>query len=289
PVQPPALRPQFAAPSYDPSKASALTVLDVARGAPGDPMAVRMDGAPDGSRIVGGASPGATVVSRDGSLAYVAMANVDRIAVVTLAGVPRVVRGLDLRLYPGAPYGAAPSAEALSPDGKRLFVALAGLNAVAVLDARKPTRYRYGLIPTGWYPTALALSSNGRYLFVAGGKGVDGWGLLQRVDLKHTSLIKSTLASLRYNRTPSVARFNAVIPPLQSNKRSTAIDHVVCIAVGNQGYDAALGDLKDDAGAAHGNGDASLVRYPQSITPNLHALARTYALADNFYAPDADL
>ncbi len=289
PVVPPAHQPQFAVPNFVPSKSSSLSVLGVAGGAASDPATVPMDAAPDGSKVVGGAAPGAAVISRDGRLAYVAMANVDRVAVVALAGVPRVVRGLDLRLYPGAPYGAQPSAEALSPDGKRLYVALAGLNSVAVLDARKPTRYRYGLIPTGWYPTAIALSSNGRYLFVAGGKGVDGWGLLQRIDLKHTPLIKTTLAALRYNRTPSVAQFNPVIPPLQSNKRSEAIDHVVCIAVGTQSYDAVLGDLKDATGVAHGNGDPSFVRYPESVTPNLHALARTYALADNFYAPDPDL
>ncbi len=289
PVVPPALQPQFVVPNFDPSKSSALSVLQVAGGSAGDPTTVPMDAAPDGSKVVGGAAPGAAVISRDGSLAYVAMANVDRISVVALAGAPRVVRGLDLRLYPGAPYGAQPSAEALSPDGKRLYVALAGLNSVAVLDARKPTRYRYGLIPTGWYPTAIALSSNGRYLFVAGAKGVDGWGLLQRVDLKHTPLIKTTLAALRYNRTPSVAQFNPVIPPLQSNKRSEVIDHVVCIAAGTQGYDAALGGLKDAAGLPHGNGDPTFARYPEGITPNLHALARNYALADNFYAPDADI
>ncbi len=289
PVVPPAHQPQFAAPNFDPSKSSALSVLETAGGAASDPVTVPMDAAPDGSKVVGGAAPGAAVITRDGSLAYVAMANVDRVAVVALAGAPRVVRGLDLRLYPGAPYGAQPSAEALSPDGKRLYVALAGLNSVAVLDAHKPTRYRYGLIPTGWYPTAIALSSNGRYLFVAGGKGVDGWGLLQRIDLKHTALIKATLAALRYNRTPSVAQFNPVIPPLQSNKRSEAIDHVVCIAVGTQSYDGVLGDLKDAAGTPHGNGDPSFIRYPESVTPNLHALARTYALADNFYAPDLDL
>lgn len=68
------------------------------------------------------------------------------------------MRGLDLRLYPGAPYGAQPSAVALSPDGNRLYVALAGLDAVAVLDAKRPARYRYGLIPTCWFPSAVALS-----------------------------------------------------------------------------------------------------------------------------------
>jgi YVTN family beta-propeller protein len=287
-LDPPAAQPQFALPVFDPSKSSSLTVFESSGSAIGDPAIVRMDPAPDGTQTVGGAAPGATVLSRDGRLAYVALANVDRVAVVSLEGAPRVARGLDLRLYPGAPYGAEPSAEALSPNGKRLYVALAGLNAIAVLDAQRPTRYRYGLIPTAWYPTALALSRDGRYLYVVNSKGVNGWGLLQRIDLKHTSLVKATLAALRYNRTPGVARFNPVIPPLRSNKRSEVIDHVVYVSVGSQGYDSIFGDLKDDAGTPHGNGDAALSVYPEGVTPNLHALARSYALADNFYASDQD-
>ncbi len=287
PVNPPTREPQFGEPAFDPAKSSVLSVFELsAQRTVADPSSVRMDSPPDGTQIVGGAAPGATVLSKDGRLAYVALANVDRIAVVSLAGEPRVVRGLDLRLYPGAPYGVQPSAEALSPDGKRLYVALAGLNAVAVLDARRTSRYRFGLIPTAWYPTALALSHNGRYLYVASAKGVDGWGSLQRIDLKHTSLVKDTLAALRYNRTPAVAKFDPVVPPLRSNARSDVLNHVVYIAVGTRGYDAMLGDLTDDAGNPHGNGDASLSVYPENNTPNLHALARSYALADNFYASD---
>jgi DNA-binding beta-propeller fold protein YncE len=289
PLPTPQPQPEFAAPAFDPAKSSTLSVLDLsAANAIADPATVPMDPAPDGTQIVGGAAPGAITLSKDGRLAYVALSNVDRIAVVSLIGAPRVVRGLDLRLYPGAPFGAQPSAEALSPDGKRLFVALAGLNSVAVLDAKRTTRYRFGLIPTAWYPSAIALSSNGRYLYVASAKGVDGWGVLQRIDLKHTSLVKATLSALRYNRTPSVAKFDPVIPPLRSNKRSEVIDRVVYIAVGDRTYDAMLGDLKDDSGGAHGNGDAALSLYPESTTPNLHQLARSYALADNFYAADAD-
>ncbi|MGC2635001.1 MAG: bifunctional YncE family protein/alkaline phosphatase family protein, partial [Candidatus Cybelea sp.] len=290
PLPTPAPEPNFAAPAFDPNKSSALSVFDFPPGSTSvDPATVPMDPAPDGTQVIGGAAPGATVLSKDGRFAFVALSNVDRVAVVSLSGAPRVVRGLDLRLYPGAPYGAAPSGLALSPDGKRLYVALAGLNAVAVLDARRATRYRLGLIPTGWFPTAIALSAKGRYLYVANAKGDGGRAMLQRVDLKHTSLVKETLATLRYNRTPSVAKFDPVIPPLRSTKRSDVIDHVVYIAVGMRGYDAMLGDLKDDSGNPHGNGDAALNVYPQSVTPNLHALARSYALADNFYAADADL
>jgi DNA-binding beta-propeller fold protein YncE len=284
----PAKLPQFAAPAFDSERSSAVSVVDLAGNGDvaGDPAVVRMDPAPDGTQLVGGAAPGSIAIAPGGREAYVALSNVDRVAVVSLQSQPRVVRGLDLRLFPDAPFGAQPSGEAVSRDGKRLYVALAGLNAVAVLDARMPMRYRYGLIPTAWYPTALALSGNGQYLFVLSTKGVDGFGILQRVDLKHTSLVKTTLDTLRFNRTPAIAKFNAVVPPLRSNKRSTAIDHVVYISVGTQTYDAVLGDLKNPGGTPHGNGAESYTTYPENVTPNLHALAREYALADNFYAPD---
>lgn len=288
-VNPPAAAPQFSAPAFDPAKSSSLTIFETTgAGQIGDPSTIQMDPAPDGTQIIGGAQPGATVMSRNGRLAYVVLANVDRVAVVSLTGEPRVVRGLDLRLYPGAPYGAEPSSEALSPDGKRLYVALAGINAVAVLDARRATRYRYGLIPTGWYPTALALSRDGRYLFVLDSKGVTGFGMLQRIDLKRTYLVRATLDALRYNRTPAVAVFNPVIPALRSGKRSETIDHVVYVEMGPQDYDGLFGDLQDASGNAHGNGDAARATFAASVTPNLHALAQSYAIADNFYASDED-
>jgi YVTN family beta-propeller protein len=282
--------PQFAAPPFDPLRSSSLAVFGLAgNGFAADPSSVLMDPQPDGVRDIGGADPGAIAISPDGQLAYVALSNVDRVAVVSLDGSPRVIRGLDLRLFPDAPYGAQPSAEVLSHDGKRLYVALAGLNAVAILDARAETRYRYGLFPTAWYPTALAISPNGRFLYVLNTKGVDGWGILQRIDMKHTSLVKATLDSLRYNRTPAAAKPNLVIPPLRSAKRSDAIDHVVYIAIGSAGFDAMLGDLRDPGGAQHGNGDPGLSVYPETVTPNIHSLANSYALADNYYASDANL
>ncbi len=149
--------------------------------------------------------------------AYVAMSNVDRVATVDLGEDPHVVAGLDLRLFVNAPYGTQPSAEALSRDGKRLYVALAGLNAVAVLDAHNPAvLHRLGLIPTGSSPSALALSPDGRYLYVADARGVDGWGLLQRVDMKKLPLVKVTLSALRYNRAVAYAHPSATVPPLRS-------------------------------------------------------------------------
>jgi hypothetical protein len=52
----------------------------------------------------------------------------------------------------------------------------------------------------------------------------------------------------------------------------------------NKTYDAMLGDLTDAAGVSHGAGDPALTSFGASVTPNLHALARTFALAANTYA-----
>ncbi len=279
----PARAPRFANVTGSPTRSSSLSLVPLdASGdivANANPGSVRMDPIPDGMDTVGGAHPGALVTRRDGAYGYVSLANVDRVSTVQLTGQPHVVGGLDLRLFVNAPYGTQPDAEVLSSDGTRLYVALAGLNAVAVLDARTPaTLHRLGLIPTGSLPSALALSGDGRFLFVTSARGVDGWGLLQRVDLKRLPLKTATLAALRYNRAVSVARTDAVVPPLRSNRKSNAIDHVFYIAVGTGTFDGVFGDL--------GRGDANpaYVTYNASMTPNLHSLARTYGIADNFYA-----
>jgi YVTN family beta-propeller protein len=287
----PAHAPPFGEPPFDPDRASSLSVftLNPDRGQFAvDTGIAHLDPAPDGTANVGGAGAGSIVLSPDGKQAYVALANVDRVAVVDLEGSPEVVRGLDLRLFPDAPFGAQPSAQAIGSAGKRLYVALAGLNAVAILDAKTPKKYRYGLIPTGWLPVALALSpkDNGRFLYILNAKGIDGFGVLQKIDLKHPDLVRWTLDSLRFNRATSAAKPNLTIPPLRSGARSDVVDHVVYISFGSQTFDAMLGDLKDATGGQHGNGEPSLNIYPENVTPNLHKLARSYGLADNFYASD---
>ncbi|HEY9085545.1 MAG TPA: bifunctional YncE family protein/alkaline phosphatase family protein [Candidatus Tyrphobacter sp.] len=285
--------PHFALPDVDPLRASSLAIvpLDASGDINPDANAVsflRMDPIPDGSVNVGGIIPAGLVVRADGSYAYAALSNVDRVAVISLRGTPRVADGLDLRLFPNAPYGTEPGAEALAADGSRLYVALGGLNAVAVLDARDPAKlHRLGLVPTGWYPSALALSHDGRFLYVTDAEGVDGWGMLQRIDLSHLPLGPATLSALRYNRTAAYAKNDPLVPPLRSLRRSNAIRHVIYLSVGVDSYDAMLGDLVEESGRRHGNGAPSFTLYPQSVTPNLHALARDFALADNLYAPGA--
>src|SRR5262249_41377016 len=78
------------------------------------------------------------------------------------------VQGVNPRVH-----GAYPNALAVSPDQSRVYVAEAGINAVAVLDTTKPMHPRLiGRIPTGWYPSGLVLSADGRTLYVVNAKGV---------------------------------------------------------------------------------------------------------------------
>jgi DNA-binding beta-propeller fold protein YncE len=292
----PVTAPPFRTPAADPQHASALSFAGIAANGdlsvmpqdapPFANAALPLDPAPDGARTVGGAHPTAVVTTPDGAYAFVAMTNVDRIATIALRGTPRAVGGTELRLFDKGPYGTQPSALALSKDGSRLYVALAGLNAVAVIDARDPARlHRLGLIPTGWYPTALALADDDRTLYVVNTKGYGHdagftgdplifadsnatWSTLQKVDLTSVRLQSTTLTTLGNTRR--------VEPKAPAYPKG--LTHVVVILEENKTFDAMLGDL----GAPYG--DPALTSFGEKITPNLHALARRYGLAANIFA-----
>ncbi len=267
-----AAAPPFGTPAPALARASSLSLVDLSiRGAlvppaldTAGPATVPMDQPADGWRIVGGAHPSAIAVRPDGAYAFVAMTNVDRIATVALGATPHVAGGTELRLFDRGPYGTQPRALALSRDGSRLYVALRGLDAIAVIDARDPLHlHRLGLIPTGWAPSALALAADDRTLFIINerGFGSDGgavWSTLQRVDLASVRLAESTRATLAATHTTVTT----------DPSYPKAIKNVVVVAV----------DAQSNAGA-FGAGVAA--------TPNLHALAARFALAGNFYA-DAD-
>lgn len=265
----PALQPSFAA-LGSAQQASSLTAIalrsDGSLSNEGT-LWTPMDEPVDGVDRIGGAYPGAIALAKNRRFAYVCMQNVDRVAVLDVWDVPRVVAGLQLRLFDKSPYGTQPDALAVSPDGKRLYVALAGINAVAVLDARNPVHlHRLGLIPTGWYPSALAPSPDGRYLYILNARGDGATGTLQRVDLHHLPLAKTTLSALRYTRVPHPGAADAVVPPLRSLQRSSVVSHVVFVRAGTGNWQSLMGPAT------------------QTLTPNLHALAARFAVAQNFYA-----
>jgi len=246
-----------------------------------------------------GSHPNALLLSPDEKFLFVALANVDEVAVVdTDAG--KVARYLSTRL-PGQKFlGAIPKALAQTTDGKRLFVANAGSDAVGVFDRETAADAPAGFIPTEWYPTALAV--HGDDLLIASGKSQGTGPSAATADhpqtyignLLHGSIARVSISEAEKNLdklTREVEESNLM------NGRSEAIEfhdgsrcssdprppagckikHVIYVIKENRTFDQVFGDL----GA--GDGDPSLTMYGEAITPNQHKLARQFGVLDNFY------
>jgi len=246
--------------------------------------------------------PTALLLSPDESRLYVALANRDKVAVVT-ASTGKVERFLDTRLR-GQTYGGNfPIALAQSTDSKMLYVAESSSDAIGVFDLRESrgthaqanSDRAYYFIPTEWYPTALAIT--GDDLWVVTGKGIGTGpnsrmqsiplpinkphsyiaslirGSVTRVNLKAAEGDRETLTAqvLRSNRMEG--RTNQITFARGENP----IHHVIYIIKENRTYDQIFGDIKE------ANGDPSLVMYGEDITPNQHKLARQFGVLDNFY------
>lgn len=218
---------------------------------------------------------------------YVANSDSDTVSVIDTAS-NRVARTILLR--PGAIGGLpgfSPLGLALSPDEKTLFVTMADLNAVAVVDAQKGDLRGY--VPTGWYPTSAVVTPDGKRLFVSNAKGdqarvpnnkdVNGWGQYSPNILEGTVSmldVDNVLAHLP-ETTRQVMANNFAATPSGAGFRNPGIKHVFYIIKENRTYDQVFGDVKK------GNGDPSICMFPRAVTPNQHALVERFALLDNFY------
>jgi hypothetical protein len=83
--------------------------------------------------------------------------------------------------------------------------------------------------------------------------------------------------------TPKLASFTKRVAhangwdTTRDSPRYPPFKHVIYIIKENRTYDQVFGDMKD------GDGDASLVFFPESVSPNHHALARRFGLFDRFF------
>jgi len=302
-------------------EANSLWVIDVRDPAQPRVTATIKTGIPAGERSVGGSSPGAVVAGR--KKVFVSNANQDSITVVN-ARTNHMEKTIVLEPAPAVKSlrGVLPFGMALTPDEKRLYVACAGINAVAVLDARRGTVLAY--LPTAWFPARVAVSLDGKRLYVASAKGFgagpnggpnfhpgpegtyigditkgtvsifpvpDGRDLkrLTAQVLANNGFVSMSLAAARAADSP--------VPP--PGRASAKIRHVVFIVKENRTFDEVLGDLKiagveSDPTLARWGEDAEVkekgeltVEHVQ-VTPNHHALARRFAFSDNFYV-DSDV
>lgn len=264
---------------------------------------------------VGGASPSTVAVGK--RFVYVSNATNDNISVIDVAK-NEIVTHVELNV-PGMEdlRGVLPFGLALSPDESRLYVACAGLNAVAVVDTG--AQKLEGYIPAGWFCAFVRVSLDGRELFVASAKGVGSGrnggrdfippargshpgdimqGLLQRVavpDRRQLEQYTRQVIDNTYRQREVVDEGKNPLPPA-TGLRASAIKHVVFIVKENRTFDQVYGERSDV------NGDATLaglgrnvtVKNKQmqivegvNVTPNHHALADRFAISDNFYC-DAD-
>lgn len=250
--------------------------------------------------------PTEMALSPKGDLLYAACSNANSVAIMDTS-TGRATEIVTTSLYPGAPNGSTPTSLALSKDGTVLLVANADNNNLAVFDVGERGHARaLGFIPTGWHPTSVRFDSAGN-IVVASGKGLsarsDRNGPMPGV---RTTSIREYIGSLHTGalstiKFPSPAELAAhtarafACSPLQKesavNTRErpegspipasvggeSPIKHCIYVIKENRTYDQVFGDMKE------GNGDPTLCLFGETVTPNLHALAREFVLLDNFY------
>ena len=235
---------------------------------------------------------------------FVAAANTNNVYAVgvTESKTLNVIESINVSMTPRQPLGMTPSALALSPDKKRLFVACSDANAAAVVDVTMERSRVEGFIPAGWYPTAVRVLPSGT-LVVLNGKGLALLSESGRAESFEASGGSSQraghparLCGLHADRHRLVDRAVHVrstggldqgragqfaLPRCQARRDHRScppqIQHVIYIVRENRTYDQVLGDMKE------GNGDPSLVLFGEKVTPNPHKLAREFVLLDNFY------
>ena len=224
---------------------------------------------------------------------YVANSDSDTISVIDTQTLTVTdtwdLTGNDARLT-----GGALDALWLDGSGERLYAARARRNAVSVVSTADGSVL--GAVPTGHYPVDLALTPDGQTLVTVSAKGFGSGktalqstpGQLDVLALPDAAGLAALTAEVAANNLGPSTWYPAVctgeaLPPALRGGPDKPIKHVVLIIKENKTYDVVLGD-----DPAIGDGDPELCLFPEAVTPNIHALARTYTNMDNYYA-DAEV
>ena len=270
-----------------------------------------------GIETFSGSHPNAIVASPRAY--YVSNGNNDSVSVVdprTLKEVKRVslsvLDGVDGRIK-----GVQPVALALSPDARTLYVAEAGINAIAVVDVSSRTDAKVlGHIPVGWWPSSVQVSADGRTLFVANSKG-RGAGPDNATPPDNAGSPKhSTIGSVSVIAVPSPHQLEAYTKrvlannwlevrrsderttgkggddddrspiPSRAGEPSRQIRHVIFINKENSTHDQMLGDITATRRGVLVNGKPEY-SLGYDASPNHHELALSFAFGDNFYLEPA--
>jgi len=206
-----------------------------------------------------GSSPNGLAMAPDGRRLYVALGWDNALAVID------PTRG---RLLGHIPTGWYPSAVAVSPDSRTIYVT--NLKGARSFPRTKESQF----------PDYLINQLGGGYL-------VPGTlSIIPAPSDRELGTLSATVAAnngwnegLRPGDAQAVAGATldcSVVPCEEGGP--TPIEHVVFVLRENKTYDQLFGDLPQ------GEGDPSLTLYGRKITPNAHALAEQFVLMDQLYA-----
>lgn len=241
-----------------------------------------------------GDHPNDISLSANSHYAYVANANDNTISIVDLKS-RRTIGHVSTSIHPDSPEGSTTNSVTLTSNSRYLLAANADNNSITVMQWRNPRRPRpVGFIPVGWYPTKVMSLKSGNVL-VLNGKG--GRSLPNPKNEYIGGLFKGTLSIFKFPDPRKLADYtkqvyeNTAYKPLQRKEAAietggpiphkvgavSPIKYVFYFIKENRTYDQVLGDMKE------GNGDPSLCIFGDSVSPNIHKLAREFVLFDNFY------
>jgi YVTN family beta-propeller protein len=240
--------------------------------------------------IATGSQPTMMYLSPDQSRLFVANASSDTVSIIDTSS-DRVLKTALLRppALRGLP-GVSPLGMCLTPNGKKLLVALSDMNCIAQVNPVSGSVDGY--VPTGWLPTAIACDPDGSAVIVTSAKGVKTRNpngkpvgnlgqYIQDVIVGTVSRIPMTEFSKLEKHTATVAVNNRIVPNLNSathpDFKNPGIKYVIYIVKENRTYDQVLGDIP------RGVRDPALCLFPRAVTPNQHAIVDRFVQFDNFY------
>jgi YVTN family beta-propeller protein len=243
---------------------------------------VQVDGTSlkESGRVEVGLHPSELLLDAPRQRLFVANVGGDSVSVIDTTK-RKVTQTLDTKPDHELPWGMLTDGLALSADGRTLYAANAGINAIACLDLAAP-KSAPKLIPSGWYPGAVRVRDG--QLYVANVRNG-----LQKVavpaDAKTIAEYDARARAaahlahaLRYAKGPGTTTATAAPVPVPAEVgQPSSIKHVVYIIKENRTFDQVLGDI------GRGNAEPKLVLFPRDVTPNHHAIAERWPLLDNYY------
>jgi hypothetical protein len=229
----------------------------------------------------------------------------------------KVIETLDVALYPNSPSGSTTNGLAIDPLNKRLYVANADNNCLAVYDVSVTESSKpMGFIPVGWFPTNVKFIEG--KIWVTNGKGNTSYANpygprpvkngeevnLHQGDMNAPkevqyigSLFKGTMSIIPSPSAVDMAGYskavyrNAAYNPAKAELADKdAPGFPIPMKVGEKSpikyvfYVIKENRTYDQvlSDIKGGNGDTTLLLFGRKYTPNQHAISEKFVLLDNF-------